>query len=97
MLIIQVAMDESMASIYQRVTPELPLELLPPELATLARAGVARVGDRIHLALPQVVTKPPYDLDEYSAERWSNKVHLENWFPASDPAFGVGCVGRDAR
>ena len=81
------AMNDSMASIFRGIGPALSLELLPPELASLARAALLRSDDRVHLAMPQVKSAPPAALDDYSAERWSNTVHLESQLPPSDPAW----------
>lgn len=81
------AMNDSMASIFRGIGPALPLEMLPPELDALARAGVLRSEGRVHLAMSQVKTAPPQDFDDYSTERWSNKVHLESQLPPSDPAW----------
>ena len=81
------AMNDSMASIFRGIGPALPLEMLPPELASLARAGLLRSEGRVHLAMSQVKSAPPQDFDDYSAERWSNEVHLESQLPPSDPAW----------
>jgi hypothetical protein len=89
------AMNDSMASIFRGIGPAFPLEMLPPELGSLARAGVLRSEGRVHLAMSQVKTAPPEDFDDCSAERWSNTVHLESQLPPSDPAC-LYCVRTSA-
>jgi len=81
------AMNDSMASIFRGIGPAFPLEMLPPELVSLAKAGVLRSEGRVHLAMSQVKTAPPEDFDDYSAECWSNEVHLESQLPPSNPAW----------
>lgn len=62
-------------------------ESVPPQLAEIARAGVVLVGDRVLLARPETGTPPPPDSDDWAAERWTNKIHLDSPRAATDPAW----------
>lgn len=80
-------MNESMGAVLRGFDAAAGPEILPPELASLARVGVWFSSDGIRLALPHVRSAAPKDLADYSLELWLNTVHLESRLPVSDPGW----------
>jgi hypothetical protein len=87
------AMNDSMAPIYEGMLLDSSPATLPPHLAAVADAGLRRSGDRVLLANPQITSPPPPHLDDWSAEQWTNEILLDSRLPATDPVWRTELVG----
>jgi len=83
------AMNAMMEPIYRRAMEEGIEQALPPELEETVRAGLLRSGERLYLARPEHSSPPPAKFDDFDAEGWVNKLHLDTETPPSDPTWRV--------
>lgn len=79
------AMNASMELIYRRAA-EGTDPALPRELEDIVRAGFVRSGDRLYLVRPEHISPTPEEFDDFDAEGWVNKLHLDTETPPSDPS-----------
>jgi hypothetical protein len=80
-------MNAMMEPIYRRAMAEGNEQALPPELEETVRAGLLRSGERIYLARLEHISPPPAKFDDFDAEGWVNKLHLDTETPPSDPTW----------
>lgn len=78
-------MNASMELIYRRAA-EGTDPALPRELEDIVRAGFVRSGDRLYLVRPEHISPTPEEFDDFDAEGWVNKLHLDTETPPSDPS-----------
>lgn len=86
---VQIAMNAAMEPIFERAVGDETEPVLPAALESLLRVGLVRSGERLYLARPETITPPPDHLDDFEAERWMNKIHLDTHTPPSDPSWRV--------
>lgn len=82
-------MNAAMEPIFERAAADETEPVLPAALESLLRVGLVRSGERLYLARPETITPPPDHLDDFEAERWMNKIHLDTQTPPSDPSWRV--------
>lgn len=81
-------MNASMELIYRRAA-EGTDPALPRELEDIVRAGFVRSGDRLYLVRPEHISPTPEEFDDFDAEGWVKKLHLDTETPPSDPSWRV--------
>jgi hypothetical protein len=81
-------LNELMRPTYEVVQSTLAAGSLGPELQKIRNAGLTRNSGRIYLRYFAEQRKGIADgMDQWTAERWVNEVHIESFKPASDPAW----------
>ena len=80
-------MNSSMRAIFEVAAIEASDQPLPAELDAVASAGFVVNDGRLFLAAPEHTSIPPKGMDDWEAERWVNKVHLDTDTPPTDDAW----------
>jgi hypothetical protein len=57
---------------------------LPTGLEAVARAGFLLRDGRLFLVRSEHTSSPPQGMDDWEAERWVNKIHLDTATPSTD-------------
>jgi hypothetical protein len=87
--------NELMRSTWDAVHDQLDSISPRPDLQRLIRKGLMRESGRIYLrAYARRRRQTAARMDQWSAERWLNDVHLESARPASDPAWRADVLGQ---
>lgn len=79
-----IVMNESMRVIYASAVAGAEPFDLPAPLRAIAEAGVILANDRLQLASRECISPPPTSFDDWDAERWTNKIHLDTPRPVGD-------------
>ncbi len=74
-------MNASMEPIYRRATARGRTPALPPEFGAVVRGGFVLSDERLFLARSRHASKIPDGFDDFDAEGWVNKLHLDTATP----------------
>ena len=86
-------MNASMRRVYDPSVHDPVSAQLPAELTAIAEAGFVLSGGRLYLAAPEHNSPAPEGFDDWAAERWVNKIHLDSAKPANGPDWRHELVG----
>lgn len=82
------ALNELMQPVYDATRRTLAAAFLQPDLHKIQDAGLIRHSGRIYLRYyARKRQQTAAAMDQFTAERWVNDVHVESSRPASDPAW----------
>lgn len=82
------ALNELMRPVYDATRRTLAAAFLQPDLHKIQDAGLIRHSGRIYLRYyARKRQQTAAAMDQFTAERWVNDVHVESSRPASDPAW----------
>jgi len=89
------APNELMRPVYDAVQDTLAASSLRLDLQEIRNAGLTRVSGRIYLryyAGKRQATA--VGMDQWTAERWVNDIHIESFWPSSDPAWSTDVLAQ---
>lgn len=82
------AVNELMRPVYDLVRETQAAVSLRPDLRKILDAGVVSISGRVYLAyFARKRHQATAAMDQFTAERWVNDVHIASSLPASDPAW----------